>query len=211
MKTNLLPIARESFKYLCCIAVIFVLAVIFDSNIFKFLSFLSFIFIVYFFRNPEREIVNYDKDSVVSVVDGKILNISELNDYEEYAYKVDIKTTYCDVSFLRTPMNSKIKDVFLYRGTRVGSSSKLFSSLNEFLCVTFENSDTNRVKVEHRLTKSFDDLHINVVKSQKLLQTQRYGFMLSGITSIYLPSNFRLNISVGNEVQSSKTLIGYFS
>jgi len=35
--------------------------------------------------------------------------------------------------------------------------------------------------------------------------------MMSGISELYLPKNFRLNISQGDEVKASQTLLGYFS
>lgn len=208
MSKNLLPIAKEGFLYLLYTFFAFIVFEILDFEILSFLSAVWFICLVYIFRNPEREIVNYEKDSVVSVVDGSVLNIVELEDSKHFTYRVDIETRCKDVSFLRAPFNATCKDVEVLRGTRVSKNSKLFSSLNENGTIIFEDENGKQIKVKHTLTNSFDELNIDTVKT--VLQGQRYGFMLKGITSIYLPSNFRLNVSVGSEVISSKTLIGYF-
>lgn len=211
MPKNLLPVAREGFRYICCIVILFVIFRILELDFLSFLMILALGSTIYFFRNPEREVSNYAEGSVVSVVDGKVSNITELENDKNFAYKIDIKTNYKDVSLLRVPFSSTVEDISIFNGTRVSNSSNLFHKLNEYGVIIFEDNNHNKIKVEHRLTRSLDNLHVNVIKSQNLLQAQRYGFMLSGVTSIYLPSNFRLNISVGTEVVASKTLIGYFS
>ena len=208
MSKNLLPIAKEGFSYLLYTFFAFIVFEILDLDILSFLSVVLFVYLVYMFRNPEREMINYEKGSVVSVADGNVLNIVELEDSKHFAYRVDIETTCRDISFLRAPFNATCKDVEVLRGTRVSKNSKLFGSLNENGTIIFEDENGNKVKVKHTLTNSFDELHVDVVKT--VLQGQRYGFMLKGVTSIYLPSNFRLNVSVGSQTISSKTLIGYF-
>ena len=61
------------------------------------------------------------------------------------------------------------------------------------------------------LKQSFDEIRIAAKESQSLLQGSRYGVMISGVTTIYLPQNFRLNINIGSELKASESLIGYFS
>jgi len=210
MKNNLFVIIRNGWDYLAYSIVAFVVFRLLDLDILSVLAFLTGVLFVYLFRNPERELSIYGKNSIVSPVDGTVTKIIELED-SEYSYRVDILTSYFDVSVLRIPVTGTLQSVQMTNGTRASSESKLFDDLNERCELVFVNEDTKKVKVVHTLSQSFAPLTIDIIKSQKVVQTARYGFMLTGITSIYLPSNVRLNVDVANELKASQTLIGYFS
>jgi phosphatidylserine decarboxylase len=166
--------------------------------------------VVFIFRNPERELPRGEKNSVLSPVDGVVKTIEEIED-SEYAYKITILSRYSDISILRVPISSTVSDIKKINGTRLPSKNRLSKKLNENATIVFEDDNSNRVKLTHMLTNSFANLKIDPIKSKNLLQSTRYGAMVKGETIIYLPQNFRLNISVTNEVKASQTLIGYFS
>jgi phosphatidylserine decarboxylase len=77
--------------------------------------------------------------------------------------------------------------------------------------LVFEDSNKNRIKVVHRVKQSFAPLYLDVIELQNLRQTSRYGMMINGVTTLYFPSNFRVNVNVGNELKASESLMGYFS
>ena len=210
MINNLFPISKIGFKYLGYSLGIFVLSSLFDLDLLAFFSFVSFFIMVYIFRNPEREVSPFTESSVISPVDGLIVSIQEIQD-EKYAYKVEIDSSYLNVGVLRTPVDGSVKSMSLVRGTRVSRDDRLFPSTNEYAELEFVNEVSNCVKVVHRLKRSFVHISLTVIESQKLRQTTRYGNLINGVTYLYLPQNFRLNISVGNELKASESLIGYFS
>jgi len=210
MRSNLLPVAKESLKYLFSFSVAFIVCVVLDFEILALVAFIGLIYIAYSFRNPERELPLFEMNSLLSSSDGVVKAITELVD-DEYAYKIEIESNFTDVALLRAPMNAKILTVDFYNGTRVSKKSKLFEDTNENVSLVFEDENNHKVKIVHRLKKSFAPLYIDVLESQNIYQTSRYGLMVNGTTSIYLPSNFRLNVTVGNELKASETLLGYFS
>ncbi|WP_457746537.1 phosphatidylserine decarboxylase [Sulfurimonas sp.] len=210
MRNNLFIIAKSGWKYIFYALLASVVFTVLDLEILSFLSFLAAGAVAYFFRNPERGLPFFQANALVSPCDGVIVSVDDVED-KEYAYKVDIESSYFDVSILRIPMNAKLSSIALTHGTRVGKKSKLFYDLNEFAELNFIDENGNKIKVVHRLKQSFAPLEIDIVKAQELMQTARYGVMINGVTSIYLPHNFRLNLNVGNEVKASETLVGYFS
>jgi phosphatidylserine decarboxylase len=210
MKNNLFVIIKNGWSYLAYAFVAFVIFKLLDMDMFATLAFLAGVLFIYLFRNPERELSTFGKNSIVSPVDGTVTNIVELED-ANYAYRVDIVTSYLDVSVLRVPLTGALKSIQMRNGTRVSSESKLFNDLNERCELVFVNENANKIKVVHTLSQSFAPLSIDIIKSQNVVQTARYGFMLTGVTSIYLPNNVRLNIDVANELKASETLLGYFS
>jgi len=210
MRTNLYPVSHEGWKYIAYAALAFILFSIFDIDFFQFLSLGSLLFFIVVFRNPEREAPLFEEFSVVSPVDGLVVSIEELQD-KEYSYKVKIESNYLDVSVLRVPLKSSIRSIELKKGARLSSSNPLFEKINEYCALTLEDKNSNKIKVVHRLKQSFDSIHIDAFVNQTRLQGGRYGVMLNGVTTLYLPLNFRLNVNVGNQVKASETLVGYFS
>jgi len=210
MKNNLFPIAKEGWKFIGFSIFALVLFNILDLDFLGLLSFLAMLFFIFVFRNPEREAPSFQSNSVVSPVDGEIVSIEEIMDLD-YAYKVEIDSSYFNVSVLRTPLSSSVKSLNIQRGSRLSKNNKLMQQINEKAEIIFEDNEGNRLKLVHVLKRSFDSININATESKYFLQGSRYGLMLDGITTIYLPQNFRLNITIGNEVKASETLIGYFS
>ena len=210
MKSNLLPISSAGFKYIASAFLAFIIFSIFNID---FLALLSFILIVAFgfiFRNPEREVPSFEKNSIVSPVDGNVISIEDIQE-SEYAYKVEIDSTYLDVGVLRTPLDSRVQNVTIRRGARLAKASNLSENINENAELIFVDENSNRVKVVHTLKRSFDDISVDIKNSQNVKQASRYGVMINGMTTLYLPKNFRLNVTLGSELEGSQTLIGYFS
>lgn len=210
MKNNLLPIAREGFNRIGFTILAFIICAILDFELLEFFSFLTLVFFIFAYRNPERSTPNFEQMSVVSPVDGVLLSIEELKN-EEYAYKLEVNSSYLNVPLIRVPLSSTIENINVKHGTRLSRKSPLYKEINERVELIFQDENENKVKISHILKQSIDDIKINVRTKQKLVQGSRYGLMLNGITTIYLPQNFRVNVSVGQELKASQSLVGYFS
>ena len=210
MRNNLFPVAKEGWNFIGYAVAAFIVFSIFNFDFFEFISFIAIIFFIFVYRNPEREMPTFQEGSVVSPVDGVVSSIEEIED-KEYAYKIEVSSSYLDVSVLRVPMNSTLKSFSIKHGARLSQFDSLAKNINENAQLIFEDTNSNKVKVSHMLKQSFDGIKVGVIENQELSQASRYGVMVNGVTTIYLPQNFRLNISVGNELKASETLIGYFS
>ncbi len=212
MKSNLLPIAKEGWSYLAYSVAAFVVFAIVDLDLLQFLAFLTTLFFIFIFRNPERENMLYQKNSVVSPVDGVVSSIEEFQGENSYAYKVEIDGSYLNVALLRVPFTSTLEKLELRRGARLSALKSLSKSINENAELVFSDEDSsNKMKIVHRLKQSVKGIDIDIIKGQNLVQGSRYGLVVNGITELYLPHNFRLNIDVGNELRASESLVGYFT
>jgi len=210
MKSNLLPISNVGFKYIAAAFLAFIIFSILDIEFLALISFVLMFAFGFMFRNPEREVPSFEKNSLVSPVDGSVISIEDIQD-SEYAYKVEIDSTYLDVGVLRTPLDATLQSIVKMNGARLATTSSLSNDINENAELIFVDENSNSVKVVHTLTRSFDDISLDVKKSQNVKQASRYGVMINGKTTIYLPKNFRLNITLGSELTGSQTLMGYFS
>jgi len=210
MSNNLLPIAKEGFNRIGVAFLVFIFFSIFDFKFLGFISFITVLALIFIYRNPERMSPILEVKSVVSPVDGTVISIEELEN-SEYAYKIEIDSNYFDVSLLRSPLSAAVKSVELMRGARLSKDSPLAKELNERVEIVFEDSFENSVKIKHMLKQSFDRIKVDLNTKQNTIQGARYGLMINGITTIYLPQNFRVNLSIGQEVNASQSLVGYFS
>lgn len=210
MNNNLLIFNKHSLKYVGFSFLAFVIFLIIDLDLFALVTFAFMVFSAYVFRNPEKLLLSDEHNSVVSPVDGTIIDIEDIED-AQYAYKVDINSNYFDVSFLRAPFNAKVESLNIVRGARLGKNSKLFESLNEYVNLVFIDNNDNKIKVVHKLTRSFAPLFLDIAVNDALIKSSSYGVMLSGVTTIYLPHSFNLDTKVGNKVSASETLLGSFA
>lgn len=210
MNKNLLPISKDGLAKIVYTLLFLLLALALDLDILSFLSFVLLAFLVYIYRNPEREATLYGQNSIVSPVDGEVVSIETLEN-EEYAYKIEIDSKFSDIAILRVPMNAKVDDIKTQHGSKLSNRGTLFRKINEQSRVTFKDENSNKIVVEHLSKMNFEDIIIDLYKDQSVVQSSRYGLSLNGITTLYLPHNFRVNINVGSEVVASETLIGYLS
>lgn len=210
MKNNLFIVSKSGYKYIIYALFAAVIFGILDLELFSLLSFLSALFFVYSFRNPEREVAFLDDKAVISPVDGVVKAIDEIKD-EEYAYRVVVESTYMNVGVLRVPVSGHLETVKILRGARTSKISKLFYDLNETAELVFIDAHNNKVKVVHRLKQSFTPINIEISTNDTLRKGSRYGYAINSMSELYLPKNFRLNIKPNNEIQASHSLIGYFS
>ncbi|MDH4945053.1 phosphatidylserine decarboxylase [Sulfurimonas sp. C5] len=210
MSNNLFIIAKYSYNYLLYSAAAFAVFYIFGFEFLATIAFFVVLFFVYTFRNPERELQNFDSSSVLAPCDGVVTAIEELEE-GAYRYKVEIESSITDVGILRAPINGKVTNVLLAKGTKVKKASKLFHDLNESLTIEFTDEKDNSVKVVHRLKQSAVPIFSDLVESQNVMKSMRYGFASNCVTTIYLKNNVRLNLQLSQQITASQSLIAYFS
>jgi phosphatidylserine decarboxylase len=183
--------------------------VILDFDIFALISFIFIFIFASIYRNPERELNIFEKNSFLSPIDGEVIAITEIED-ENYLYKISVDNSYLNVAVLRAPYDSKLESISIQKGARLSLSSPLAQSLNENVALVLSNANASKVKIKHIVKQSITTFDITIKASQFMHQTARYGTMPNGITEMYIPRNFRLNINLGNKLRASQTLIGYF-
>ncbi len=210
MKNNLFIIAQSGWSYVGAAFIAFLLFGLVGWGFMALLAFAMMLLFAYLFRNPERESLHFEPHAIVSPVDGEVISISELDTENEYAYRVDILSSYKDLAILRSPIDAKHLNIKSIKGARLSPNSPSFEALSEFSELVFEGEFV-KVKVVHRLTQSFAPLTLDIKKDEKIYQGMRYGAMQCGVTSIYFPSNVRLDLAVHQQLEASLSLLGFAS
>jgi hypothetical protein len=148
--------------------------------------------------------------SILSPVDGRVKDIISTENSPidgKPGFQVIIESAYIDTAVLRSPVSSKMRIDRLQRGAMLRLNSS-FENLNETADVRFVTS-VGDVLVRHVLGTWTRPLRFG--SEGEILQAQRYGFMLNGETSVFLPSNSRVAIKEGMSLKAGESVIGFFS
>lgn len=178
---------------------------------FTFTLLLLFAFLLYVHRNPERLSNFAQNGSILSPIDGRVVKISSVDHSPidgKPGFEIIIESGYLDVAILRAPVNAVMHIDKMQHGamTSLKSSHK---NLNETADIRFSSS-VGDILVRHILASWARPLRFGI-DGDEVTQNQRYGFMLRGLSSVYLPSNSRVAIKEGMVLNAGESVIGFFS
>jgi hypothetical protein len=191
-------------------ALVLILLLSLGFTFFTFMLLVAFAFLLYVHRNPER-ISNYAQNgSILAPIDGRVVKIASVDHSPidgKPGFEVIIESGYADVSILRSPMNAVMHIDKIQHGamTSLKSSHK---NLNETADIRFSSS-FGEVLVRHLLASWARPLRFGA--EGEVIENQRYGLMIRGITTVYLPSNSRVAIKEGMFLSAGESVIGFFS
>ncbi len=201
-------IAKEGWKYLFFVLVLFVLSLWFD--LLPWVFFVIFIFVAYLFRNPERLPAEDDDMAILAPCDGTISNIAKVRykDRNEYI-KVEIQKSLLEACILRAPTKMSIKATDRRHGLFLPTSEPLSKKLGE--------------RVTLSCMSSYNEVFINInagmfARKIELFKTigplksaQRFGLLVEGDIELYLPLDSRVKVAIGDEVKAGESVLGYFA
>ncbi|KRQ87991.1 Phosphatidylserine decarboxylase proenzyme [Caloramator mitchellensis] len=204
-----IPVRKESLPYLIILSLLF--AIFYYLNFYlSLIPLLSLLFIIYFFRDPDRKIILNDS-YFLSPADGTVMEVKEIEESEFFkgkAIKVSIFLSIFNIHVNRSPIKGKV----VYKNYRPGKYLPAFKShasdINERNSIGIENSKT-KVLV-HQIT-GFVARRIvcwsNV--NDNLEQGERFGLIKFGsCTEIIMPLNTEIKVKKGDTVKGGLTIIG---
>jgi len=206
------PISRDAWFYLAILAFLAVLA----YWVWPWLVILPgilFLFITYFFRNPERNIQT-DEFMLVSPADGVVMDVERV--FEDQflngeSIRVRIFLSIFNVHVNRSPMAGEV----VFRAYRPGKMIPAFKShaseLNEKNYVGIQNDH-----LEILVTQVTGFIARRIVcwvnKGDKVGKGERFGLIKFGSCSeIFVPTNVEIMVSPGDKVRGGVSVIGRVS
>jgi phosphatidylserine decarboxylase len=197
-------IAKEGFK---SIGIAFVVALVLNIIGLCFLSFIAFIVglvLLYAYRDPERT-VNNDESAFISICDGKVFHIETLKD----SILVSVDIGLLDVSLIRAPHNCKIVDIQNQKGINLNPSNYKSKFLNDRVSFEFINGIESKIElISGNLNNNIELFYQN---DSTLNRGDRVAFMLNGVVKIYLPTNVRLKVDIGDKLRAGESIIGFYN
>ena len=203
---------QEGYKFLV-ISVVLTLILWSISDFFGFIFTLITIWVYYFFRDPERSIIE-DETYLVSPADGRISAIQEINGPVELGLdktkftRVSIFMNVFDCHVNRAPSNGEIQDIFYKPGRFLNASLDKASEENERNYFKIKDNKTdNPIVVVQIAGLIARRIVTQVKKSQTVIQGQRLGMIRFGSRVDIYYSQRKTMVKVGQSVIAGESLI----
>ncbi len=210
MKNYGIPVAAEGWPFILPLAAVMVLCFVFGWKNTSYVFFVLTLFVLFFFRDPERAVPE-GKGVVVSPADGKVIVIKDI--YEPDYLKQDVKQisiflSVFNVHVNRAPIGGTVETVKYNPGKFLVASLDKASLDNEQTAMVISNG-RNKVLVK-QIAGLIARRIVCYAKSGDLLKAgERYGLIRFGSrVDLFLPKNTDLMVKVGDRIKGSRDVIG---
>lgn len=168
-------------------------------------------FVIWFFRNPEREIPA-GEGVVVAPADGKIIEIKEVDEeriLKNQSLKISIFMNVFNVHVNRIPYSGKIVDILYNKGKFVSANKEKASLENEQNAVLLETPEGKKILFVQIAGLIARRIACWVKKGDMVERGQRFGLIRFGSrVDIYLPLGVKLQVSLGDRTKAGTTILG---
>lgn len=203
-------IAREGYPYILVFLIVTALTYALTNLWIALLPFVATLFMVYFFRDPDR-IPPEGKGLFVSPADGKIIVVKEIFE-KEYINKntkqISIFMSPLNVHVNRSPCDGKVKAVKHTPGKFQAAYTEEASLTNENIAMVLE---TEHGSILVRQIAGFIARRAvcRAKPGDSLRRGERYGIIkFSSRVDIYLPKETDIKVKLGDKVKAGETIIG---
>ena len=204
-------IHAEGYKFLVIAGIITIIFYIF-SNFLALIGLLLTVWIYYFFRDPERVIIN-DDNYLVSPADGEVIKVEEVNGPKELGLenknfkKISIFMNVFDCHVNRIPCSGKIEEILYKPGKFLNDSLDKASEDNERNYYKIKDQHGNDIIVVQIAGLVARRIVCESNKDQDLKQGDRIGMIRFGSRADVYYENYEPLVKVGQTAISGETLL----
>ena len=204
-------IHAEGYKFLV-IAGIITIVFYSLSNFLGLIGLVLTIWVYYFFRDPERVIID-DNNYLVSPADGEIIKVEEVDGPKELGLenkkfnKISVFMNVFDCHVNRTPCAGKIEEILYKPGAFVNASLDKASEDNERNYFRIKDTDNNDIIVVQIPGLVARRIVCESNKDQELKQGDRIGMIRFGSRADVYYENYQPLVKVGQKAISGETLL----
>ncbi len=202
--------APEGYPYIICFGLVTALTGFLGGGFFIMLPLILTLFMLYFFRDPDR-IVPDGKDVFVAPADGKVILIRDV--HEPKYLDAEVK----EISIFMSPM-----DVHVNRAPCDGRVKMVKHNEGYFFAAYKDEASVRNENIEMVVATEYGDVLVRQVagflarravcrkkEGDILKRGERYGVIkFSSRVDLYIPGNARIRVKLGEMVKAGKTVIG---
>ena len=216
---NSSPFAREGYPFIAYTAGLTILLVFSAWKLCSFVlaipaavSFLLILFVLYFFRNPERT-PPADVQAVVSPADGVVVVVERVSETPLGcpALKISIFMSVFNVHVNRVPFDGTVVDVFYHRGKFFDARDGRASCENERNGILLEIPGGARIAFVQIAGLIARRIVCYATIGDDLKRGERYGLIRFGSRlDVYLPVDMEPLVKLGDIAVAGETVLGRF-
>jgi len=181
----------------------------FASMWFAVIPFVLALFIMWFFRDPERTIPA-EPNAIVSPADGKVTHVVPIDSEGKEGTRISIFLNVFDVHVNRAPISGKIREAVYRKGCFRNAMDPACADQNEQNIVTLEG-EGRTVVMKQIAGLIARRIVFNKKVGDRIARGERLGMIKFGSrTDVILPSNVRLAVREGDHVKGGSSVLGHF-
>lgn len=170
-------------------------------------------FVVWFFRNPERDIPS-DENSIVSPADGKVIVIGRVFDdrfLKTDALKISIFMNVFNVHVNRIPTSGKVLGVFYNPGKFFSADKDKASLENEQNALLIEAKNGKKFVVNQIAGLIARRIVCYAKPGDSIEKGRRFGMIRFGSRlDVYLPTDCKIDVNVGDKVKAGSSILAHW-
>lgn len=213
-RASALRVAREGYRFIAAAATLAVVLFAFGWTVLGALMLALTIFVVAFFRDPERYVPD-GAGLIVSPADGRIIKVTRVQDdrfLHGEATLVSIFMSPADVHINRVPISGRVVDVRYHPGKYFRAFADKASLDNEQNAVLMEDERGRRLCFVQIAGFIARRIVCYLSTGMETERGQRCGMiMLGSRADIYLPLATEVRVKVGDHVSGASTVIAQWT
>ena len=204
-------IHSEGYKFLVIAGIITIIFYTF-SNFLGLIGFVLTVWVYYFFRDPERVIID-DDNFLVSPADGEVIKVEEVNGPKELNLenkkfqKISIFMNVFDCHVNRSPCEGIVEEILYKPGKFINASFDKASEDNERNYYSIKNNSGENIIVVQIAGLIARRIVVEASKDTKLDQGSRIGMIRFGSRADIYFENYEPLVKVNQKTIAGETLI----
>ena len=204
-------IHAEGYKFIV-IAIIITVVLYSFSDFLGLIGFVLTVWVYYFFRDPERVVIE-NENYLVSPADGEVIKVEEVDGPKELGLenkrfnKISIFMNVFDCHVNRTPCAGKIEEILYKPGKFLNASLDKASEDNERNYYNIKDHQNNNIVVVQIAGLIARRIVCESNKDQELKQGDRIGMIRFGSRADVYYENYEPLVKVGQKAISGETLL----
>lgn len=208
-----LPVSKAGLPLIFASAFATLVVAILGFTIIALIGLLWTFALVGFFRDPDRAVPTED-GAIVSPADGKVIVVSPgiQNPFTKgEAQKISIFMSVFNVHVNRIPSSGRVQRISYLPGKFLSADREEASLKNEHNAIFLETEDGADICVVQIAGLIARRIICHVHPEDHLQRGQRFGLICFGSRlDVYLPSDARLAVKVGDRVSAGSSILGRF-
>jgi len=203
---NNLPFVRGAIPFILGLFLISLALFICNIRLVSFIFFIATLFIAFFFRDPNRQIL-FAENVILSPADGKIVEIKDLGE----AKKIAIFMSLLDVHVNRIPINGIIKEIDYNPGKFLRADLEKASKENEKNKIVLISDSYSQPFVLIQIAGLIARRIICWVREgDRVKAGQRFGLICFGSrVELFMSKECKIAVKLGQKVKAGISILGY--
>ena len=201
----------EGYKFII-IAVVLTIILYNFSGFLGLIGILLSVWVYYFFRDPERVIIN-DDNYLVSPADGEVIKVEEIEGPKDLGlenkrfHKISIFMNVFDCHVNRTPCKGTVEEILYKPGKFFNASFDKASEENERNYYRIKDVHGNNIIIVQIAGLVARRIVCETSKDQELIQGERIGMIRFGSRADVYYENYKPLVKIGQRSISGETLL----